>query len=50
MDLTPDSLRQVDLVVVLQHHAAIDFDELTRLSRRVIDTRGRLTGDNVVLL
>ena len=39
-----------DLVILLQDHAAYDLDMITRRSRLVLDTRGRLTGDNVAVL
>jgi UDP-N-acetyl-D-glucosamine dehydrogenase len=36
-----------DLVVLLQAHSAYDLSGITHRARRILDTRGRLTGPNV---
>jgi nucleotide sugar dehydrogenase len=39
-----------DVVVVLQHHDAFDFDSVVAAAPLVFDTRGQLEGDNVQVL
>jgi UDP-N-acetyl-D-glucosamine dehydrogenase len=39
-----------DLVILLQDHAAYDFDRLSRDARLLLDTRGRVTGPRVTAL
>jgi UDP-N-acetyl-D-mannosaminuronate dehydrogenase len=39
-----------DLVILLQDHAAYDLDEISRRSRLVLDTRGRIAGPAVMPL
>jgi UDP-N-acetyl-D-glucosamine dehydrogenase len=41
---------RADLVILLQDHAAYDFDRLSRDARLVLDTRGRVTGPRVAAL
>jgi nucleotide sugar dehydrogenase len=49
-DDLPGGLSSADLVILLQDHAAYDMDLLSQSSRLVLDTRGRLTGSNVVAI
>ncbi len=39
-----------DVVVVLQHHTAVDLDVVVRSGSPVLDTRGKLVGEQVTLL
>lgn len=41
---------EADIVIVLQHHSAFDFDAIVAASTAVFDTRGQLAGPNVVTL
>jgi UDP-N-acetyl-D-glucosamine dehydrogenase len=43
-------LQAADLVILLQDHAAYDKEVVATASRLVLDTRGRLTGNNVVAI
>lgn len=45
-----EELGLADLVVLLQDHSAYDLELIARKSRLVLDTRGRMTGSNVVRL
>jgi UDP-N-acetyl-D-glucosamine dehydrogenase len=45
-----NEIKVADLVILLQDHTAYDLDLIARRSRLVLDTRGRLTGDNVATL
>ena len=40
----------VDLVILLQDHAAYNLDQLARAAKLILDTRGRLAGPNVTVL
>ncbi|MDQ3643862.1 MAG: nucleotide sugar dehydrogenase [Actinomycetota bacterium] len=42
-----EAIDQADLVIVLQAHAAYDFDDIARRSRLILDTGGRVRGPNV---
>lgn len=44
------SVREADLVIVLQNHAAFNFDEIVRESKCLLDTRGTLVGESVTRL
>jgi UDP-N-acetyl-D-mannosaminuronate dehydrogenase len=39
-----------DLVILLQDHAAYDLDGISRGARLVLDTRGRITGPQIMAL
>jgi UDP-N-acetyl-D-mannosaminuronate dehydrogenase len=39
-----------DLVILLQDHTAYDLDRISRGARLVLDTRGRITGPQIVAL
>jgi nucleotide sugar dehydrogenase len=41
---------RADLVILLQDHTGYDLDDIARRARRILDTRGRLAGPNVVRL
>jgi UDP-N-acetyl-D-glucosamine dehydrogenase len=43
-------ITRADLVILLQDHAAYDFDRLSRDARLLLDTRGRVTGPRVTAL
>ena len=43
-------VRAADLVIVLQDHAAYDFDMIARECQLMLDTRGRVRGSNVAVL
>jgi nucleotide sugar dehydrogenase len=43
-------IKTADLVILLQDHAMYDLDLIARASSLVLDTRGRLTGNDVVAL
>jgi UDP-N-acetyl-D-glucosamine dehydrogenase len=43
-------ITSADLVILLQDHAAYDFDRLSRDARLLLDTRGRVTGPRVTAL
>ena len=45
-----DALAEADIVVLLQNHAAYDLDDIQAKSKVVFDTRGKMTGANVVRL
>jgi UDP-N-acetyl-D-glucosamine dehydrogenase len=45
-----NELPAADLVILLQDHAAYDMELVARASRLVLDTRGKLTGSNVVAI
>jgi nucleotide sugar dehydrogenase len=49
-DLLADELAAADLVILAQDHRDYDLDLVTRASKLVLDTRGKLTGGNVVHL
>ncbi|CRK59503.1 UDP-glucose dehydrogenase [Alloactinosynnema sp. L-07] len=42
-----NAVRRADLVVLLQDHRALDLPAITRGARAVLDTRGRMEGENV---
>lgn len=44
------SVQDADLVIVLQNHAAFNFDEIVRESKCILDTRGTLEGESVIRL
>jgi UDP-N-acetyl-D-glucosamine dehydrogenase len=43
-------VRDADLVILLQDHAAYDLDQLAREAKLVLDTRGRVAGPHVTVL
>jgi len=45
-----DALAEADIVVLLQNHAAYNLDDIQAKSKVVFDTRGKMTGANVVRL
>jgi nucleotide sugar dehydrogenase len=45
-----DELQAADLVIFLQDHTDYDTELVVRASRLLLDTRGRLTGSNVVAI
>jgi UDP-N-acetyl-D-mannosaminuronate dehydrogenase len=45
-----DALAEADIVVLLQNHEAYDLDDIQAKSKVVFDTRGKMTGANVVRL
>jgi UDP-N-acetyl-D-mannosaminuronate dehydrogenase len=50
LECVPDlneAVAGADLVVLLQAHPAYDLDEVSRRARRVLDTRGTMSGANV---
>ncbi|WP_412030353.1 nucleotide sugar dehydrogenase [Deinococcus yunweiensis] len=52
VDLTDEELIKADLVILITKHGDVDYDRVTRLSKRILDTRNAIKGDhdNVVLL
>jgi UDP-N-acetyl-D-glucosamine dehydrogenase len=42
--LTDETLRETDLVVITTSHSDVDYDRVTRLARRVLDTRNATAG------
>ena len=44
------AVNQSDLVILLQNHSSIDLDKLVDSQTLILDTRGKLTGVNVVRL
>ena len=44
------AVREADLVVLLQAHKSLDLSEIAANSRVILDTRGKLTGSNVIRL
>ncbi len=47
VDLSADEIAAADVVVLVTDHDAFDLDEVTRHARLVLDTRHRLTGEQV---
>jgi UDP-N-acetyl-D-glucosamine dehydrogenase len=45
-----EAAAEADIVMVLQHHSAFDFNNIIAVSSVVFDTRGQLSGPNVVSL
>lgn len=43
-------VEQADLTILLQDHRTYDLDKIVLSGRRILDTRGRLAGPNVVCL
>jgi UDP-N-acetyl-D-glucosamine dehydrogenase len=43
-------VKDADLVIILQDHTVYDLDAITRQSRLILDTRGRLADANVTVL
>ncbi|MGD9961711.1 nucleotide sugar dehydrogenase [Nocardioides sp.] len=41
------SADEYDVAVILQHHDAIDSDQVVKAARRILDTRGKLDAPNV---
>ena len=51
LELVPDAIgaaRDAQIVVLLQAHSVYDLEAIVAASRVIFDTRGKLTGDNVV--
>ena len=48
-DIT-ESLGKADIVILLQPHKSYNFDQIVGQSKLVLDTRGKLTGENVIRL
>jgi UDP-N-acetyl-D-glucosamine dehydrogenase len=49
-DWHPDQLSNYDLVIITTDHSSVDYDQVVRQSRAVLDTRGvtrRLTGEHM---
>jgi UDP-N-acetyl-D-mannosaminuronate dehydrogenase len=44
------AVAQADLVIVLQSHRDVDFNLVVAKSKKILDTRAQLTGENVVWL
>jgi len=44
------SLGKADIVILLQPHKSYNFDEIVGQSKLVLDTRGKLSGENVIRL
>lgn len=44
------AVAQADLVIVLQSHRDVDFNLVAAKSKKILDTRAQLTGENVVWL
>ena len=44
------SLKQADIVVLLQAHASYDLEQIAHEAKIVLDTRGKLSGPNVINL
>jgi len=47
VELTPDELRRADAVVLVTDHDDLDFDLIVEHSQYILDTRNRITGQNV---
>jgi UDP-N-acetyl-D-glucosamine dehydrogenase len=45
-----DEIKAADLVILLQDHSSYDLELITRTASLVLDTRGRLSGNNVIVL
>lgn len=52
VDLSDDELKNADLVILITKHSDVDYERVTQLSKRILDTRNAIKGnhDNVVLL
>lgn len=54
VELTPESLKAADVVVIVTNHGCIDYEKIVRNARLIIDTRNataayRASNDNVLL-
>lgn len=47
--LTADAIASYDCVVLATDHDAFDYDQLRRQARLIVDTRGRMSGMNVIV-
>ena len=45
-----DELGRADIVVLLQPHKSFDLDQIVAKAKIVLDTRGKISGDNVIKL
>jgi UDP-N-acetyl-D-glucosamine dehydrogenase len=50
VELTPDEVQQADAVVLVTDHDKFDYDMVRERARYVLDTRNRITGQQVELL
>lgn len=48
VELTPDNISSYDCLVIATDHDAFDYQALTSHAKLVVDTRGRVQGENVI--
>lgn len=48
VELTPENISNYDCLIIATDHDAFDYEALTRHAKLVVDTRGRVQGENVV--